>query len=153
MGDDDVVMSDEIHPFTVHVSDDEIADLRNRLAGTRWPEAEPVDDWTQGIPLSYVQELCAYWATEYDWRRFEAAVNAYDNFITEIDGVDIHFMHVRSPHAEATPMVLSHGWPGSVAEFMAVFGRVGERIEHGHEFGDRAGPAVGEDHRRGLRMR
>ncbi len=131
MGDDDVVMSDEIHPFTVHVSDDEIADLRDRLARTRWPEAEPVDDWTQGIPLSYVQELCAYWATEYDWRRFEAAVNAYDNFITEIDGVDIHFMHVRSPHAEATPMVLTHGWPGSVAEFMAVLDPLTNPTEHG----------------------
>jgi len=113
-------MTDDIRPFTVAVSDDEIADLRDRLARTRWPEAEVVDDWSQGIPLSYTQELCAYWADEYDWRRFEAEINAYDNFLTEIDGIDVHFMHVRSRHADARPMVLTHGWPGSVAEFMKV---------------------------------
>ena len=124
-------MSDEIRPFTVHVSDDEIADLRERLGRTRWPEAEAVDDWTQGIPLSYTQALCEYWASHYDWRRFETAVNAYDNFLTEIDGVDIHFMHILSPHHEATPMVLTHGWPGSIAEFMAVIDPLTNPTEHG----------------------
>ena len=108
-------MSDEIRPFTIDVPDAAIDDLRDRLARARWPEKEAVDDWSQGIPLAYTQELCDYWATDYDWRRFESAINAYDNFITEIDGVDIHFIHIRSPHEDATPMVLTHGWPGSVA--------------------------------------
>ena len=80
-------MSDAIRPFTISVSDDEIADLRDRLARTRWADPEPVDDWSQGIPLAYTQELCAYWAERYDWRRFEAALNAYDHLLTEIDGV------------------------------------------------------------------
>ena len=124
-------MTDEIRPFTVHVTDAEVTELRDRLSRTRWPEPETVDDWTQGIPLSYTQELCEYWATEYDWRPFEAAVNARDNFITEVDGVDIHFLHVRSPHEDATPMVLTHGWPGSIAEFMAVLDPLTNPTEHG----------------------
>lgn len=124
-------MSDEIRPFTVHVTDAEVADLRRRLDATRWPEAETVDDWTQGIPLAYTKELCEYWAADYDWRRFEASVNAYDNFVTEIDGLDIHFLHVRSPHDDATPMVLTHGWPGSIAEFMAVLDQLTNPTAHG----------------------
>jgi pimeloyl-ACP methyl ester carboxylesterase len=124
-------MSDAIRPFTISVSDDEIADLRDRLARTRWPDPEPVDDWSQGIPLAYTQELCAYWAESYDWRRFEAALNAYDHLLTEIDGVDIHAMHIRSPHEDATPMVLTHGWPGSVAEFMGVIDPLTNPTAHG----------------------
>lgn len=124
-------MSDEIRPFTIDVPDAAIDDLRDRLARTRWPEAEPVDDWTQGIPLAYTQELCDYWATDYDWRRFETSINAYDNFLTDIDGVDIHFIHVRSPHEDAKPMVLTHGWPGSVAEFMGVIEPLTNPTEHG----------------------
>jgi pimeloyl-ACP methyl ester carboxylesterase len=124
-------MSDDILPFTIDVPDASIDDLRDRLARTRWPDAETVDDWSQGIPLAYTQELCDYWATDYDWRRFESALNAYDNFITEIDGVDIHFIHVRSPHDDATPMVLTHGWPGSVAEFMGVIDPLRNPTEHG----------------------
>jgi pimeloyl-ACP methyl ester carboxylesterase len=124
-------MSDDILPFTIDVPDAAIDDLRDRLARTRWPDAETVDDWSQGIPLAYTQELCDYWATDYDWRRFESALNAYDNFITEIDGVDIHFIHVRSPHDDATPMVLTHGWPGSVAEFMGVIDPLTNPTEHG----------------------
>ncbi|MEQ8841747.1 MAG: alpha/beta fold hydrolase [Acidimicrobiales bacterium] len=124
-------MSDDIRPFTIDVPDAAIEDLRDRLARTRWPDAETVDDWTQGIPLSYTQELCDYWATDYDWRRFESAINAYDNFLTEIDGVDIHFIHVRSPHDDATPMILTHGWPGSVEEFMNVIEPLTNPTEHG----------------------
>ncbi len=129
-------MSDDILPFTIDVPDAAIDDLRDRLARTRWPDAETVDDWSQGIPLAYTQELCDYWATDYDWRRFESALNAYDNFITEIDGVDIHFIHVRSPHDDATPMVLTHGWPGSVAEFMGVIDPLTNPTEHGGSAGD-----------------
>lgn len=124
-------MSDEIRPFTIDVPDAAIDDLRDRLARARWPEKEAVDDWSQGIPLAYTQELCDYWATDYDWRRFESAINAYDNFLTEVDGVDIHFLHVRSPHEDATPMVLTHGWPGSVAEFMGVIEPLTNPTEHG----------------------
>ena len=90
-------MSDAIRPFTISVSDDELADLRSRLDRIRWPESEPVEDWTQGTPLSYTRELCDYWRNDYDWRRFESQLNAYDHFLTEIDEVDIHFMHIRSP--------------------------------------------------------
>jgi len=113
-------MSDTIRPFTLSVPEADLIDLRNRLAGTRWPEAEPVSDWSQGIPLAYVAELCRSWSDDYDWRRFEQEVNTYDQFLTEIDGVDIHFLHVRSSHEAATPLILTHGWPGSFAEFMAV---------------------------------
>ena len=124
-------MSDEIRPFTIDVPDAAIDDLRDRLARARWPEAEAVDDWGQGIPLAYTQELCDYWATDYDWRRFESALNAHDNFLTGIDGVDIHFMHVRSSHGDATPMVLTHGWPGSVAEFTGVIDPLTNPTGHG----------------------
>ena len=128
---DDLGMSDDIRPFTVAVSDGEIADLRERLARTRWPEKEVVDDWSQGAPLAYIQELCDYWATSYDWRRFEAEINAYDHFLTEIDGIDVHFMHVRSPHEDARPMIITHGWPGSVAEFMKIIDPLTNPTEHG----------------------
>jgi len=124
-------MSEEIRPLTIEVPDDAIDDLRDRLARTRWPEVEPVDDWSQGIPLVYTQELCDYWATDYDWRRFESALNAYDNFVTEVDGLDIHFIHVRSRHEDATPMILTHGWPGSVAEFMGVIEPLTDPTAHG----------------------
>lgn len=129
-------MSAEIRPFTIEVPDADLADLSGRLGRTRWPELEVVDDWSQGIPLAYTRELCEYWAGEYDWRRFEAAVNAYPNFITEIDGLDIQFTHVRSPHADATPMVLTHGWPGSIAEFMAVIDPLTDPTRHGGEASD-----------------
>ncbi len=129
-------MSDQIRPYTVHVSDEEIDDLRNRLARTRWPEAEVVDDWSQGIPLAYTRELCEYWAADYDWRRFEAEVNARPNFVTEIDGLGIHFIHVRSSHEGATPMVLTHGWPGSMAEFLAVIDPLTDPTNHGGEADD-----------------
>lgn len=113
-------MSNDVRPFAIDVSDEFLDDLRTRLHNTRWPEKEPVDDWSQGTPLSYVQELCAYWADTYDWRSREAALNRFDQFVTEIDGLDIHFVHHRSPHDDATPLILSHGWPGSIVEFHKV---------------------------------
>ena len=124
-------MSDDLRPFTIDVPQADLDDLRDRLARTRWPEKEAVDDWSQGIPLAYTRELCETWAGDYDWRRCEAALNAYDNFLTEIDGVDIHFLHVRSPHDDATPMILTHGWPGSVVEFLGVIEPLTNPTEHG----------------------
>ncbi len=123
-------MSD-IRPFTIAVPDADIDDLRRRLAATRWPEAEAVDDLTQGIPLAYVQEVCQYWRDDYDWRRCEAGLNAHPNHIVEIDGLDIHFQHVRSPHDDATPLVLTHGWPGSIVEFQKVIGPLTDPTAHG----------------------
>ena len=113
-------MTPEIRPFTIAVPDAIINDLHTRLGNTRWPEAELVDDWSQGTPLAYVQEVCEYWANGYDWRTREAALNRFDQFTTEIDGLDLHFIHQRSPHANATPLLLTHGWPGSIVEFHKV---------------------------------
>jgi pimeloyl-ACP methyl ester carboxylesterase len=109
-----------IAPFRIAVAEAELEDLRARLRAARWPEAEPVEDWSQGVPLAYLRELCAWWAEEYDWRATEARLNAIPQSTTEIDGVAIHFLHVRSPHADALPLVLTHGWPGSVLEFEAL---------------------------------
>ena len=118
-------MTDEIRPFRIDIPEGDLADLRDRLARTRWPEAETVDDWTQGIPLAYTRELCEYWADTYDWRATEARLNAHPQFLTEIDGLDIHFLHVRSPNPDALPLVITHGWPGSVVEFDKVIGPAG----------------------------
>jgi epoxide hydrolase len=111
-----------VTPFRIDVAESELADLRERLARTRWPERETVDDWSQGAPLAYVQDLCAYWADGYDWRAAEARLNALPQFRTEIDGLGIHFVHVRSRHADALPIVMTHGWPGSFAEFAKAIG-------------------------------
>jgi pimeloyl-ACP methyl ester carboxylesterase len=111
-----------IEPFRIEVPDAQLDDLRDRLARTRWPEAETVDDWSQGIPLSYVQELCGYWGTSYDWRVTEARLNEIPQFKTEIGGLAIHFLHARSPREDALPLILTHGWPGSVVEFLKVIG-------------------------------
>ncbi|MDG9706406.1 epoxide hydrolase family protein [Streptomyces sp. DH37] len=113
-------MSPAITPFRVEVPEADLDDLRERLARTRWPEAETVDDWSQGMPLSYARELCEYWRTSYDWRAAEARLNAVPQFRTEIDGLSIHFLHARSPHPNAMPLLMSHGWPGSVVEFLDV---------------------------------
>ena len=110
----------EIKQFRIDVPTEVLDDLQTRLARTRWPEAECVDDWSQGIPLAYTRELAAYWADSYDWRAREAALNRFDQFTTEIDGLDIHFIHQRSPHDDALPLVITHGWPGSIAEFQNV---------------------------------
>ena len=109
-------------PFTIEWSDAAIADLRERLARTRWPEAETVDDWSQGVPLAYLREVCEYWADGYDFAAAQARLNRFPQFRTEVDGLGIHFLHLRSPHADALPLVLTHGWPGSVVEFLDVIG-------------------------------
>jgi hypothetical protein len=117
-------MSQEIVPFRVAVPDAELDELRRRLRATRWPDREVVADWSQGIPLAYVQEVCRYWAEKYDWRAREARLNGFPQFRTEIDGLGIHFLHVRSPNPDALPLVITHGWPGSVIEFLKVIGPI-----------------------------
>lgn len=110
----------EIRPFEFRATDEELADLRRRIEATRWPERETVGDRTQGVQLETSQALAQYWANEYDWRRCEAKLNALPNFITEIDGLDIHFIHVRSKHENALPVIITHGWPGSVVEQLKI---------------------------------
>jgi epoxide hydrolase len=113
-------------PFTIDIPQSQLDDLKARLALTRFPEKEIVEDWDQGIPLSYVQEIKEDWQHSYDWRRCEAALNALPNFLVEIDGLDIHFIHVRSPNPDARPIIMTHGWPGSVLEFINVIGPLSE---------------------------
>jgi pimeloyl-ACP methyl ester carboxylesterase len=111
-----------IRPFRADVPEDALADLRRRLAATRWPTRELVTDRSQGVQLATMEALCRYWATEYDWRRCESRLNALPQFTTQIDGVDIHFLHVRSPHPDALPLIMTHGWPGSVVELLETVG-------------------------------
>ena len=118
-------------PFRIAASDKQLEDLQDRLQRTRWPERETVDDWSQGIPLAYVQDVCGYWATSYDWRRAERQLNAFPQFVAELDGLDVHFLHVRSPHANAMPLVMTHGWPGSIVEFLKVIGPLTDPVAHG----------------------
>jgi pimeloyl-ACP methyl ester carboxylesterase len=125
-----------IQPFRIAASDAELEDLRRRLRATRWPEREAVDDWSQGIPLGYVQDVCAYWAEKYDWRAREARLNRFPQFRSEVDGLGIHFLHVRSRHAEALPLVITHGWPGSIVEFHKVIEPLTDPTAHGGEAGD-----------------
>lgn len=115
-----VLMGGGVVPFRLTVPEVDIGDLRDRLRRTRWPEAETVDDWSQGTPLAYVRELCHYWLEEYDWATAEARLNRFPQFRTTVDGLDIHFVHVRSGHEGALPLVMTHGWPGSVVEFAKV---------------------------------
>jgi pimeloyl-ACP methyl ester carboxylesterase len=115
-----------IRPFRIEVPEADLADLRQRLARTRWPDPECVDDWSQGVPLAYVQDLARYWASGYDWRACEARLNAFDQFVTDIDGLDIHFIHQRSANPDALPLLITHGWPGSVLEFAKVIGLLTE---------------------------
>jgi epoxide hydrolase len=129
-------MPDEVTPFRVEIAEAALDDLRQRLRRTRWPEAEPVADWSQGVPRGYLRELCRYWADGYDWRATEARLNALPQFRTEIDGLGIHFLHVRSPHPEALPLIITHGWPGSVIEFLKVIGPLTDPTAHGGEAGD-----------------
>lgn len=123
--------NEEIRPFEVAVSHAEIEDLRTRLRQTRWPEAETTSDWSQGIPLAYLQEVCDYWAEQYDWRRCEARLNARPNYITSLQGLDIHFQHIRSAHPDALPMIITHGWPGSVLEFDKIVDPLVDPEAHG----------------------
>lgn len=124
-------MAGPIRDFEISIDQAELDDLKARLANARFPEKETVDDWDQGIPLAYVRELTDYWRDSYDWRRCEAALNAHPNHLIEIDGVDIHFLHIRSPEAGARPLLLSHGWPGSVLEFMDAIGPLSDPVAHG----------------------
>jgi len=129
-------MSDAVTPFTLSVPQAELDDLQARLSATRWPERETVDDWSQGAPLAHVKALVAHWRERYDWRRCEAMLNGFGQYRTEIDGLGIHFLHIRSPHANALPMVLTHGWPGSVIEFHKVIGPLTDPVKYGGEAED-----------------
>ena len=134
-------MPGEVTEFRVEIAADAIADLRDRLARTRWAEAETVDDWSQGLPLAYTQELCTHWADGYDFAAAEQRLNAFPQFRTELRGdgddpVAIHFIHARSPHADAFPLVLTHGWPGSVVEFLKVIGPLTDPTAHGGDAAD-----------------
>ncbi|HMH91307.1 MAG TPA: epoxide hydrolase [Streptosporangiaceae bacterium] len=121
----------EIRPFRVDMPDEAIADLRERIAATRRPSRELVADRSQGVQLATIQELSRYWATDYDWRACEARLNALPQFKTEIDGVDVHFIHVKSPHPDALPLIMTHGWPGSVIELLEVVGPLTDPVAHG----------------------
>jgi len=123
-------------PFEIHAADAELEDLKRRLRSARWPEAETVDDWSQGTPLAYLQALCRYWAEDYDWRAREAALNRLTQFRAEISGFGLHFVHMRSPHAGAAPLLLSHGWPGSIVEFAEAIPRLLDPPAFGGEAGD-----------------
>ena len=122
---------DAIRPFRVHVPEADLVDLRRRIATTRWPDPETVDDQSQGIQLAKIKPLVAYWGTGYDWRKAEAKLNALPQFMTEIDGLDIHFIHVRSKHPNALPVIITHGWPGSVFEILKVVGPLTDPTAHG----------------------
>ena len=128
--------SDAIRPFTYHASQVELDDLRRRILAARLPEKEPVSDFSQGVPLATVQKLARYWATEYDWRKVEARLNAVPNFIAEIDGLDIHFVHVRSKHESALPVIISHGWPGSIIEQLKLIEPLTNPTAHGGSTSD-----------------
>ena len=129
-------MGDTVQSFNIAIAASELDDLRERLARTRWPEAETCTGWDQGIPLTYTRELADYWLNEYDWGRCEAMLNQWPNFKTEIDGLDIHFIHRLSPEPNARPLVISHGWPGSVIEFHKVIDALADPVAHGGEARD-----------------
>lgn len=118
-------------PFTADVPDSAIADLRERLARTRWPEAQTVGDWSQGVPLDYLREVCDYWAGGYDWRRFEAKLNTFEQGVADIDGLDIHYVHAPSPEPNATPLIIIHGWPGSIVEHLDIIEPLRDPVAHG----------------------
>jgi pimeloyl-ACP methyl ester carboxylesterase len=121
----------DITPFTVNIADSELDELKQRLALTRWPDQETVGDWAQGMPLEYTRELADYWGSAYDWRRFETKLNEWPQFITTIDDIAIHFIHYRSPHENALPVIISHGWPGSLVEFHKVIDALANPTAHG----------------------
>ena len=131
-----VLAAPAIAPFTYHAPESALDDLRQRLAQARWPEREPVGDWSQGVPLAKLRALVDYWRTDYDWRRCEATLNGFDQYRTAIDGLDIHFLHVRSPHADALPILITHGWPGSVIEFFKIIGPLTDPATHGGNAAD-----------------
>lgn len=125
-----------VRPFTAAIPDAEIDDLKRRLAGTRWPNAETVADWSQGVRLDHMRTLIRYWERDYDWHRFESELNAFPQFLTEIDGLDIHFIHVRSGNPNALPLLLTHGWPGSIVEFLKMIGPLTDPVAFGGDIED-----------------
>ena len=127
---------DSIRPLSVNFPQEDIDELRRRVAATRWPERETVTDTTQGVQLATIQKLARYWATDYDWRKCQARLNALPNFITEIDGLDIHFIHVRSKHEDALPLIVTHGWPGSVIEQLKIIEPLIDPTSHGGSASD-----------------
>ena len=120
-----------IRPFQIDVAQEAVDDMRRRIAATRWPDRETVTDDSQGVPLALMQELARYWATDYDWRTCEAKLNALPHFMTEIDGLDIHFIHVRSHHEDALPLIVTHGWPGSIIEQLKIIEPLTDPTAHG----------------------
>ena len=126
----------EVHPFHLAVPEADLDDLRERLARTRWPEAETVDDTSQGPRLAKVQSLVRHWATDYDWRATEALLNGLGQHTTVLDGLEVHFLHVRSPHPQAVPLLMTHGWPGSVLEFRHAIGPLTDPVAHGGDAAD-----------------
>jgi pimeloyl-ACP methyl ester carboxylesterase len=122
---------ESIRPFEFHATDEELADLRRRIAATRWPDRETVSDDTQGVQLATMQTLADYWANDYDWRKVEARLNSFPNFITNIDGLDIHFIHVKSKHPNALPIIITHGWPGSIVEQLKIIEPLTDPTAHG----------------------
>jgi epoxide hydrolase-like protein len=128
--------SDEIRPFRIKVPEEQLVDLRRRLNATKWPERETVRDASQGVQFATIRELARYWATDHDWRNIEAKLNALPQFITEIDGLDIHFIHVRSKHENALPMIVTHGWPGSIIEQVKIIEPLTNPTAHGGSASD-----------------
>ena len=126
----------EIRPFHVHIADEALEDLRRRVAATQWPEKETVRDDSQGVRLATMQKLARHWATGYDWRACETKLNALPQFVTEIDGLDIHFIHVRSRHEDALPLIVNHGWPGSIIEQLKIIDRLTDPTAHGGSASD-----------------
>jgi hypothetical protein len=125
-----------IRPFRVNIAEEDLVDLRRRIAATRWPDRETVLDDSQGVPLAAIQQLARYWAREYDWRKCEARLNALPQFITEIDGLSIHFIHVRSKHDNALPLIVTHGWPGSIIEQLKIIEPLTKPTAHGADARD-----------------
>ena len=125
-----------VRPFTVSISDSEIDDVKQRLARTRWPDPETVGDWSQGVRVENARSLVDYWERGYDWRRFESELNRFPQFLTEIDGLDIHFIHVRSKNPNAMPLILTHGWPGSIVEFLKLIGPLTDPVSFGGDAAD-----------------
>ena len=120
-----------VRPFRIDVPEEDLNDLRRRIAAARWPSKELVEDRSQGVQLATMQELARHWTTDYDWRKAEAKLNALPQFMTEIDGVDIHFIHVKSEHENALPLIMTHGWPGSVIELLDTIGPLTDPTAHG----------------------
>jgi pimeloyl-ACP methyl ester carboxylesterase len=120
-----------IRPFRIEFPDEALSDLRRRISATRWPDRETVSDDSQGVPLALMQEVAGYWGTDYDWRPCEAKLNSLPNFLTEVDGLDIHFIHVRSPHENALPLIVTHGWPGSIIEQLKIIEPLTNPTAHG----------------------